>query len=358
MRSAVAMLSLSRIGTPCSGPRGPRLLRSASSPSAIVERVGIELDHAAQSRAAAIDRLDAREILLRQRSRGFLARLHALLEIGDRQLVDLRRWSRRCLGPERCAREQRGDDEEPGAQDSGADGAVGEHEADDSAASIRRYTSPMPLGSFLIATLALNLAPGPDMTYVAARSLGQGRRAGMISALGIAVGCCVHILAASAGVAVVLRAWPHAYSSVRVIGAAYLLYLGVGLWRNAGAGELTSVADAGDGAIFRQGVITNVLNPKVGMFFLAFLPQFVEPGRGPAGLQTLRAGRGVQRFGHARELRGGVAGRVGARRSAIALGACLVSAHQRRDPHWPRCASRCRAHVRRARSSVSLTITS
>jgi threonine/homoserine/homoserine lactone efflux protein len=148
----------------------------------------------------------------------------------------------------------------------------------------------MPLGSFLIATLALNLAPGPDMTYVAARSLGQGRRAGMISALGIAVGCCVHILAASAGVAVVLRAWPHAYFFVRVIGAAYLLYLGVGLWRNAGAGELTPVADAVDGAIFRQGVITNVLNPKVGMFFLAFLPQFVDPGRGAAGLQTLALG--------------------------------------------------------------------
>jgi threonine/homoserine/homoserine lactone efflux protein len=148
----------------------------------------------------------------------------------------------------------------------------------------------MPLGPFLVATLALNLAPGPDMTYVAARSLGQGRRAGMISALGIAVGCWFHILAASAGVAVLMRAWPHAYSAVRLIGAAYLLYLGVGLWRNAGAGELTAVADANDVGIFRQGVITNILNPKVGMFFLAFLPQFVNPDRGPAGLQMLLLG--------------------------------------------------------------------
>jgi threonine/homoserine/homoserine lactone efflux protein len=149
----------------------------------------------------------------------------------------------------------------------------------------------MPLTSFFIATLALNLAPGPDMTYVAARSLGQGRRAGWISALGISAGCVVHIAGAAAGVAVLLRAWPSAYAGLRIAGAAYLIYLGVGMQWNAGRGDaLHPVADASDRDIFRQGVITNVLNPKVAMFFLAFLPQFIDPARGPAGAQTLALG--------------------------------------------------------------------
>src|SRR6478672_965281 len=90
-----------------------------------------------------------------------------------------------------------------------------------------------PLAAFMAAALALNLAPGPDMTYVAARSLGQGRRAGMVSALGIAVGCLFHIAAAAAGVAVLLRNWPQAYAVVRLAGAIYLVYLGVGLLRSA-----------------------------------------------------------------------------------------------------------------------------
>jgi threonine/homoserine/homoserine lactone efflux protein len=137
----------------------------------------------------------------------------------------------------------------------------------------------------------MNFSPGPDMTYVAARSLGQGRRAGVISALGIGVGCFFHVAMAAAGVAVVLRAWPQAYSVIRWVGGAYLIYLGVGLWRSARRGEaLLRVEEASEAAIFRQGVITNVLNPKVAMFFLAFLPQFVDPGRGPAGPQILALG--------------------------------------------------------------------
>src|SRR5882757_7562651 len=138
----------------------------------------------------------------------------------------------------------------------------------------------MSLTPFFVATLALNLAPGPDMTYVAARSLGQGRRAGLISALGISAGCLVHIAAASAGVAVLLRAWPRAYTAIRLAGAAYLLYLGISLWWSAGRGDgLRAVPRASDWEIFRQGAITNMLNPKVAMFFLAFLPQFVDPAR-------------------------------------------------------------------------------
>jgi threonine/homoserine/homoserine lactone efflux protein len=150
----------------------------------------------------------------------------------------------------------------------------------------------VPLSSFVLAALALNLAPGPDMTYVAARSLAQGRRAGIISALGISCGCVFHIAAAALGVAVLLRAIPQAYAAVRLAGAVYLVYLGIGLIRRArtSSGGVVAVAPAADSAIFRQGVITNVLNPKVALFFLAFLPQFIDPARGPAVAQTLALG--------------------------------------------------------------------
>jgi len=142
-----------------------------------------------------------------------------------------------------------------------------------------------------MATLALNLAPGPDMTYVAARSLGQGRRAGIVSALGIGAGCLFHVAAAAGGLAVLLRAWPQAYAVVRSIGAIYLIYLGVGLIRRVQRTGPLSALD-GDPAwvIFRQGVVTNVLNPKVALFFVAFLPQFVDPARGSVALQTLGLG--------------------------------------------------------------------
>ena len=149
----------------------------------------------------------------------------------------------------------------------------------------------MPLAPFFIATLALNLTPGPDMTYVAARSLGQRRRAGLVSALGISAGCVVHIAAASAGVAALLRSWPGGYSAIRLAGAAYLIYLGIVMWRGAGRGAaMRAVTPASDREIFRQGAATNILNPKVAMFFLAFLPQFIDPAHGPAGLQTLALG--------------------------------------------------------------------
>ena len=149
----------------------------------------------------------------------------------------------------------------------------------------------MPFTSFVLAALALNLTPGPDMTYVAARSVAQGRRAGAVSALGIAAGCVFHIVAAALGIAVLLRTVPQAYTIVRLAGAAYLIYLGFGLLRHAGKPNLARVMDrATEGEIFRQGVVTNVLNPKVALFFLAFLPQFVDPLRGHVGLQTLGLG--------------------------------------------------------------------
>jgi threonine/homoserine/homoserine lactone efflux protein len=143
--------------------------------------------------------------------------------------------------------------------------------------------------TFAIATLILNLTPGPDMMYIIARSLGQGRRAGVVSTFGISSGCLFHAFAVSVGIAAVLRSWPIAFQVVRCAGAAYLIYLGVRLLlRRHRNGEVATAAPAAPlRAIFRQGVITNVLNPKVALFFLAFLPQFVSPARGSATMQLI-----------------------------------------------------------------------
>jgi len=145
--------------------------------------------------------------------------------------------------------------------------------------------------AFLIAALALNFAPGPDMLYVLGRSLGQGRKAGVVSALGIFAGCLVHITAAALGLAALLQASATAYNVIRYTGAAYLLYLGVSmlLSRNKDAqNELSPGASPPPTSlsrIFTQGVITNILNPKVAMFFVAFLPQFVNAARGSVVFQ-------------------------------------------------------------------------
>lgn len=145
--------------------------------------------------------------------------------------------------------------------------------------------------TFAIATLILNLTPGPDMMYVIARSVGQGRRAGIISALGIGVGIFVHIGLATLGVAALLRSWPFSYELVRYAGATYLVYLGIRLFAQGRAGNsLEALTPAEPWTIFRQGVITNVLNPKVALFFLAFLPQFVSPAHGAVGRQMAALG--------------------------------------------------------------------
>jgi threonine/homoserine/homoserine lactone efflux protein len=147
------------------------------------------------------------------------------------------------------------------------------------------------LGLFLLATLTLNLTPGPDMLYVLARSVGQGRRAGVMSALGIGAGILVHMSALALGLSTLLLQVPVAYEAVKIVGAVYLLYLGVRiiLSRNETLAG-SQVERASDGRIFRQGVITNVLNPKVALFFLAFIPQFIDPSRGPVGWQVILLG--------------------------------------------------------------------
>jgi len=142
----------------------------------------------------------------------------------------------------------------------------------------------------MTATLALNLAPGPDMLYVSTRSLTQGRRAGVISALGIAAGSVVHTVAIASGLAALLRAVPLAYEIVRFAGAAYLIWLGIqALLAKTGPLDGKPLDRASEWTIFRQGVITNLLNPKVALFFLAFLPQFVRED-GPVALQIIVLG--------------------------------------------------------------------
>src|SRR5215213_8197183 len=129
----------------------------------------------------------------------------------------------------------------------------------------------MNIPLFLLATLALNLTPGPDMLYVIARSVGQGRRAGVMSALGIGAGTLVHMAALALGLSTLLLRVPVAYDAVKYVGAAYLAYLGVRtlLSKSSGLGEAgdslgtqSSALSPRYWAIFRQGVLTNVLNPK------------------------------------------------------------------------------------------------
>jgi threonine/homoserine/homoserine lactone efflux protein len=133
--------------------------------------------------------------------------------------------------------------------------------------------------AFIAAGLALNLTPGPDMTYIAARGAAEGRRAGVLSALGVGAGCLVHTALVALGLAAVLAAAPIAYEAIRWLGAAYLLYIAWQIWRQGDAPpQLAPMERAGPWRVFWQGALINVLNPKVALFFLAFLPQFVDPG--------------------------------------------------------------------------------
>lgn len=144
---------------------------------------------------------------------------------------------------------------------------------------------------FLSAGLALNLTPGPDMLYVATRSTGEGRAAGLVSALGIATGCLFHISALALGLSAVLATVPALYDGVRYLGAAYLCYLGLRALLSPSRLDLAGRLEPKRlGAIFRQGVLTNVLNPKVALFFLALLPQFVDPARGSPAQQIVLLG--------------------------------------------------------------------
>ncbi|HEY0846833.1 MAG TPA: LysE family translocator [Noviherbaspirillum sp.] len=135
-------------------------------------------------------------------------------------------------------------------------------------------------GLFLAAVLLLNATPGPDTAYIVGRSIAQGRRAGLMSALGISAGCCVHAIASAIGLSAILAASATAFAFIKLAGGAYLIYLGVRMLlakpANAARSEKSSSDARAPRTIFFQAMLTNVLNPKVILFFLAFIPQFVR----------------------------------------------------------------------------------
>jgi threonine/homoserine/homoserine lactone efflux protein len=147
---------------------------------------------------------------------------------------------------------------------------------------------------FAIAAISINITPGPDMLYVIARSIGQGRLAGIVSALGLTMGYIFYTLLAASGLAALLLSSPGVFSVVRVIGAVYLVYLGIRTLRRRDEVAIPPV-EPGEAPptasvmrwpeVFRQGALTSTLNPSIAIFFLAFLPQFVEPDRGMIFLQ-------------------------------------------------------------------------
>jgi threonine/homoserine/homoserine lactone efflux protein len=137
------------------------------------------------------------------------------------------------------------------------------------------------LGLFVLAGLLLNVTPGPDMAYIAARGASGGFRTGVAATLGITAGCVVHTLAAAAGLSVLLATSGAAFAVVKWCGAAYLLYAGIRLVASSvrppvEAAKGALIAPATSPRIFREAFVINVLNPKVALFFLAFLPQFID----------------------------------------------------------------------------------
>ena len=147
------------------------------------------------------------------------------------------------------------------------------------------------LSVFLVAAIALGLAPGPDNIFVLTQSALYGRLAGLIVTLGLCTGLIVHTIAVALGVAAIFETSDLAFTALKLVGAAYLLYLAVQAFR---AGS-THIPEGGGPALsgvalYRRGILMNVTNPKVAIFFLAFLPQFADPARGSVPLQILILG--------------------------------------------------------------------
>jgi len=145
--------------------------------------------------------------------------------------------------------------------------------------------------SFVVAGLALNIVPGADMTFVVATAARGGRRDGVVAALGIGAGTLFHIVAAVLGLSAILASSQTAFNLIKWIGAAYLLWLAVSLLRDGRRAEAGAPGPAGPGrGVFRAAMLVNMLNPKVAVFFLAFLPQFVDPEAAVPALQILCLG--------------------------------------------------------------------
>lgn len=145
---------------------------------------------------------------------------------------------------------------------------------------------------FLSAAILLNLSPGPDIAFILGHTVRSGIRSGFAALFGIWSGACLHVLMAAAGLSAILAASAVAFSTIKWVGAAYLIWLGIQALRSKGEGAW--IKEAGKtlpwSRIYRQGILVSLLNPKVAIFFLAFLPQFVVEGAGPVWAQLLLHG--------------------------------------------------------------------
>ncbi len=148
------------------------------------------------------------------------------------------------------------------------------------------------LAAFLAVSVVITFAPGPDNLMVLGQSLARGRMAGFGIAVGCALGCFTHTLWATLGVSAVLAAAPNAFLALKIAGAAYLVWLGINALRSGGigAGVETAAPPLPWRRYVARGFIANAVNPKVALFFLAFLPQFTRPEAGPAGVQMVLLG--------------------------------------------------------------------
>jgi threonine/homoserine/homoserine lactone efflux protein len=146
--------------------------------------------------------------------------------------------------------------------------------------------------TFLTAAILLNLSPGPDIAFILGHTVRSGVRSGFAAMFGIWSGACIHVLMAAAGLSAVLATSAIAFSAVKWVGAAYLLWLGIQALRSKGEGAWIREAGAAlpSQSLYRQGILVSLLNPKVAIFFLAFLPQFVVAGAGPTWAQLLLHG--------------------------------------------------------------------
>ncbi|MCC5574762.1 LysE family translocator [Microtetraspora sp. AC03309] len=147
------------------------------------------------------------------------------------------------------------------------------------------------LALFAAATMAILIVPGPAVVYIVTRSVAQGRSAGLVSVLGVHAGSAIHMVAATLGISALLAASATAFTIVKYVGAAYLVWLGVRkLMSRAPEGDAPEPLQASRTRLFTEGFVVNVLNPKTAIFFLAFLPQFADPSRGPIAPQIVLFG--------------------------------------------------------------------
>ena len=145
---------------------------------------------------------------------------------------------------------------------------------------------------FFSAAFAINISPGPDIIYILSKTIAQGRKIGIASSVGVCTGALFHVFAAALGLSAILATSALAFSIVKYIGAAYLIYLGIQALRSKGISfeSPKKEKEATVWKAFKQGVLIDILNPKVAIFFMAFLPQFIRPDMGSTSFQMLFLG--------------------------------------------------------------------